>query len=61
MTAEQTQALGRFAAKHGRNWKSKLRSAWASGRDERLPNGALLRQIRNELGPVGLAKFRSEP
>lgn len=61
MTAEQIQALQAFAAKHGRSWKSKLRSAWASGRDERLPNGALLRQIRNTLGPVGLAKFRSEP
>ena len=60
MTAEQIQALQAFAAKHGRNWKSKLLSAWASGRDEQLPNGALLRQIRNQLGPVGLAKLRSE-
>ena len=50
-------ALRYFAAQHGRFWKSRLRSMWWSGRDETLPNGALMRQIRNEYGPVWLESF----
>ena len=53
-TNEQTAALQRFAQTHGRTWKSKLADAWISGRDDRLPDGSLLRQVRNELGPQWL-------
>lgn len=53
-TTEQTAALQRFAQNHGRTWKSKLTDAWISGRDDRLPDGSLLRQVRNELGPQWL-------
>ena len=57
LTPEQIATLNQFAAQHGRYWKSKLRAIWTSGKDENKP---ILRQIRNQLGPVGLAKFRSE-
>lgn len=53
---DQAQAILRFAASNGRHWKSKLLSAWTSGRDERLPDSGLLRQVRNELGPVWLSQ-----
>ena len=56
-TADQTSALKRFAEKHGRTWKSKLKSAWANGTDSTMEDGALLRQVRNDLGPVWLTKF----
>lgn len=56
-TSAQLNALRGFAQRHGRTWKSKLNAAWASGRDERLPDAPLLRQVRNEFGPVWLARF----
>jgi hypothetical protein len=34
-----------------------LKQAWATGRDERCRDGALLRQIRNEKGPRWLARL----
>lgn len=49
-TEDQLAALTRFASKNGRYWKCKLVNAWLSGADERLPDGGLLRQVRNELG-----------
>jgi hypothetical protein len=55
---EQQQALQQFAAANGRYWKSKLKAAWYNGTDASLPNGGLLRQVRNELGPLWLASFR---
>jgi len=54
----QLDVLRRFAKQHGRYWKSKLRSAWTSGRDDRMQDGAVLRQIRNDFGPVWLTRFR---
>lgn len=60
-TSEQLEALRRFAAKHGRNWRTKLSQAWASGKDERLPDAALLRQVRNQLGPKWLKRFKLLP
>ncbi len=57
LTTEQLLALERFAAKYGASWKSDLSAAWASGKDERLPDGALLRQVRNQLGPEWLEGF----
>jgi len=53
-TPEQLWALRDFAEKNGRNWKSILKDAWASGKDDQLANGGLLRQVRNELGPQWL-------
>lgn len=55
-TAEQINALQRFASQHGRTWKYKLLVAWHTGRDESMPDGALLRQVRNQLGPLWLKK-----
>lgn len=49
-TAGQLEALKRFAVRHGRTWKSKLVNVWLSGRDESIPDAALLRQVRNQLG-----------
>lgn len=53
-TPGQIEALKRFAETHGRTWKSKLVNTWISGRDERIPDAALLRQVRNQLGPQWL-------
>lgn len=50
-------AIRYFAAQHGRLWKSRLRAMWWSGRDATLPNGALMRQIRNEHGPAWLESY----
>lgn len=49
-TQEQLAALQAFATKHGKQWKSKLVSAWLSGSDEVEPEGGLLRQVRNQFG-----------
>lgn len=57
-TPEQTAALSRFKAKHGRLWKSRLIALWITGRDERIEDGAILRQVRNSLGIDGLASLK---
>lgn len=57
-TPEQLAALQAFAQKYGRNWKYKLVGAWCNGADAREPNGHLLRQVRNQLGPQWLANFK---
>lgn len=54
----QLDALRVYAAMHGRRWKDKLYSDWASGRDACRENGELLRQIRNQFGPLWLDTFR---
>jgi hypothetical protein len=59
LTAEQQSALVAFATRHGRNWKSALRRLWDTGRDDREPDGPLLRQVRNTLGPSGLVRYRA--
>lgn len=61
LTTEQENALQQFANRHGRCWKSRLKDAWQNGSDERLPNGALLRQLRNQLGPEGLRGIEVKP
>lgn len=50
----QLAALQAFATKYGAQWKNKLEAAWAKGSDEREPDGALLRQVRNQYGPEWL-------
>lgn len=57
ITPIQICALRFFAAQNGRFWKSRLRNMWWKGTDDQNVNGYLLRQIRNELGPVWLEKF----
>jgi hypothetical protein len=54
LTPEQREALLAYAKRNGRHWKVELNCAWASGRDEREPEGALLRQVRNQRGPSWL-------
>jgi hypothetical protein len=56
LTKEHARALIDFKTKHGRRWKDKLKRLWATGKDERHPDGALLREVRNEIGPVDLDK-----
>ena len=61
-TVDQLLALVRFAEQNGRRgktlstkrWKEKLSTAWANGKDASMPDGYLLRQLRNELGPQWL-------
>lgn len=56
--AEQLAAVRAFAEKYGKDWKNKLSIAWSRGTDDREPNGALLRQLRNNFGPEWLKKFK---
>lgn len=58
LTAEQKQALDNFAAKHGRTWRSKLRSMWFNGQDASQPDGAYLRQVRNQQPPAFLDAYK---
>lgn len=57
-THEHVAALQRFADRRGRYWKATLRCMWFNGRDIDEPDGALLRQIRNQLGPEWLEDFK---
>lgn len=57
-TTEQESALAAFAARAGRYWKARLCMLWETGLDEREPEGPLLRQVRNNLGPSFLVKYR---
>lgn len=57
----QLEAIEAYRLKHGSNWKEKLSDAWASGRDDREPNGHLLRQVRNNFGPEWLEEYQSAP
>lgn len=53
-TQEQLTAIHDFAKKNGKNWKMALHAIWL--KPDCPP---LLRQVRNTLGPVWLARFRS--
>lgn len=55
MTLEQHAALVAYAKANGRTWKAKLREDWMSAR---IPEGAALRALRNEIGPTGLTRLR---
>ncbi len=56
LNQEQLNRLRAFAKQHGRTWKSKLRTLWMRGADANEPDGHLLRQVRNRVGPSGLEK-----
>jgi hypothetical protein len=58
LTQEQLDRLNAFKEQHGRNWKDKLRTLWMQGKDANEPQGHLLRQIRNRIGPSGLDKLK---
>jgi hypothetical protein len=57
-TPEQLEALRDFAQRRGRYWKQELCYHWLAGTDASLPNGHLLRQVRNQLGPSWLGTFK---
>jgi len=54
---DEARAVEVYAAKHGRNWKSKLRAAWMSGGNEE-GTGGILRNLRNTHGPSWLFSYR---
>lgn len=51
VTPEQLARLESFAREHGPRWRDVLRELWWTGRDDRQPDGHLLRQVRNRVGP----------
>lgn len=57
-TPDQLQRLIRYAEIHGPGWKLQLVDDWWTGRDVRRPDGHLLRQVRNQLGPTWLDGFQ---
>jgi hypothetical protein len=60
-TAEQLEALYDFSLKYTTKrggWKEHLVTCWMNGADAREPNGHLLRQLRNTLGPQWLKTFK---
>jgi hypothetical protein len=59
LTPEQMSSLQDFAERNGRRWKSRLCDLWQSGRDACEPEGPLLRQVRNAVGPYGLYRLKA--
>jgi hypothetical protein len=57
LSAEQLKAVIRFAAEHGRTWKSQLNDAWMTGNYVGFVGSHLLQQVRNQFGPEWLVKF----
>lgn len=58
LTPQQQIRLAEYAKVNGPCWKSKLKAAWAQGRDDQCRDGYLLRQIRNEKGPRWLTRLK---
>lgn len=61
MTPDQLKALRYAAGIGGRYWKVVLQMSWYRGDEETHygpTHGPVLRQVRNELGPKWLRKFR---
>jgi hypothetical protein len=56
--AEQLEALRDFAARHGRKWKAELRDCCMTGIYPGDADSRALQQVRNQLGPSWLVKFR---
>jgi hypothetical protein len=57
-TDEELLALVEFRRRSGRRWKSKLLDLYLFGKDDREPNGAALRWIRNRQGPSRVDALR---
>lgn len=58
VTPEMRTVLQRYKIENGRGWKAMLREAWLTGHDANHPDGAVLREIRNKLGPSWLMKVK---
>jgi hypothetical protein len=58
LSHEQLKALQRWSRVHGFRWRYHLKNYWARGVDGVFPDTGLLRQIRNDFGPVWLTQFR---
>jgi len=51
-------ALREYAERKGPDWKAKLYEDWWHGREvNAIPDGHLLRRVRNNFGPKWLNKF----
>lgn len=60
-TPKQLNALVQFASANGRYWKACLRDAWFGGNYSDYyasEYASYLQQVRNELGPSWLVRFR---
>lgn len=65
LTIKQARCLKAFAQHMGHQWKSKLRNIWCrdqpwSSTEAAREEHALLRQIRNDLGPNWLNKVKMD-
>lgn len=60
LTPEQRAAIRQFAIDHGPSWKATLKAYWLTGMDASQPNGHLLRQVRNQLGPQWLKTYKED-
>lgn len=58
LNPDQRARLIEFRDANGPQWREKLSNHWWSGTDANLPDGHLLRQIRNQFGPQWLSKLK---
>lgn len=58
LTDEQVDALLQWAHRNGRTWKSSLRDAWMTGDYGGFEDANFLQQVRNNLGPAWLVRYR---
>lgn len=58
LTREQREALQRFKASAGSDWKCELIAVWVCRRGEPLADGQALRATRSTLGLDGLARVQ---
>jgi hypothetical protein len=58
LTDEQRERLLKFKEQHGPHWKANLKDMWLRGTDASVPDGHLLRQIRNTYGPSWLTNLK---
>ena len=58
LTPDQLDAIKRFAKRAGAEWKERLSAALTTGKDASMPDGHLLRQVRNNFGPEWLESFK---
>ena len=58
LTEQQLTALKQFANSRGRAWKSKLLDCWVQSHYGFADDSASLQQVRNNLGPSWLMKFK---
>jgi hypothetical protein len=60
-TKEELVALREYAERKGADWKAKLYEDWWHGREvNAIPDGHLLRRVRNNLGPKWLKNYEED-